>query len=150
MSRISILFAGLLLTSIFSCAPAKPVSPIIGTWQLVSATATVHDSTYSTFNPKTSFIKIINGDHFAFFNHDLQQGMDSATRVSYGGGGKYELVDSNYTEHLEYFNDRSFENTQYHFVMSFSGDTLIQHGIEKDEAHHIDHYIVEKYKRMTN
>ena len=40
---------------------------IIGTWELISATATQKDSTFSTFNPKVKMIKIINPDilHFS-------------------------------------------------------------------------------------
>jgi hypothetical protein len=84
-------------------------------------------------------IKIINDTHFAFFNHDLNNGKDS-TAVFFGGGGKYTLKDSVYTENLEFFNNRQWEN-------GIKNDTLTQKGIEKVEKLGIDRIITEKYVR---
>lgn len=64
------------------------------------------------------------------------------------GGGAYTLVDSIYTEHLEYFVDRQWEDNKFEFVVKIVQDTLIQKGIEKVEKLGIDHVIVEKYKRV--
>lgn len=119
---------------------------LIGTWRLISAETTEKDSTFSTFNPKTKMIKIINNSHFAFFNHDLNNGKDS-TAVFFGGGGKYTLKDSVYTENLEYFNNRQWENNKFEFVVKIKNDTLIQKGIEKIEKLGINRIITEKYVR---
>lgn len=119
---------------------------IIGTWRLVSASTTELDSTFSTFNTETKMIKIINDTHFAFFNHDLKNGKDS-TAVFSAGGGKYTLADSTYTENLEYFNLREWENNEFKFTVKIKNDTLIQKGVEKVEKLGIDHIIVEKYIR---
>ena len=120
--------------------------PLTGTWRLISAETTEKDSTFSTFNPKTKMIKIINDSHFAFFNHDLNNGKDS-TAVFFGGGGKYTLKDSVYTENLEYFNNRQWENNKFEFVVKIKNDTLIQEGIEKVEKLGINRIIAEKYVR---
>jgi hypothetical protein len=120
---------------------------IIGTWRLISAETTEKDSTFSTFNPKTKMIKIINDTHFAFFNHDLNNGKDSTNAVFFGGGGKYTLKDSVYTENLEYFNNRQWENNKFEFTVKFKNDTLIQKGIEKVEKLGINRIITEKYVR---
>lgn len=120
--------------------------PLTGTWRLVSAETTEKDSTYSTFNPKTKMIKIINDSHFAFFNHDLNNGKDSSA-VFFGGGGKYTLKDSVYTEHLDFFNDRQWENNKFEFTVKIKNDTLIQKGIEKVEKLGINRIIIEKYIR---
>lgn len=139
----------LIIALLTSCKvrPKKESLPIIGTWELVSATSTEKDSTSSTFNPKTRMIKIINATHFAFLSHDLNGGKDSATAAYTAGGGTYTLNDSVYTEHLDYFNDRRWEKNKFEFVLKIAGDTLIQKGIEKVEGLGIDHIIIEKYKR---
>ncbi|MEP6931296.1 MAG: hypothetical protein ABI850_14835, partial [Flavobacterium sp.] len=68
----------LILTIIISsCNSDKKQNTIEGTWRLISAETTEKDSTFSTFNSKTKMIKIINDSHFAFFNHDLNNGKDS-------------------------------------------------------------------------
>ena len=122
--------------------------PLIGTWELISATSTEKNSTVSTFNPKVKMIKIINPTHFAFLSHDLNLGKDTATAAYIAGGGTYTLVDSVYVEHLDYFIDRNWENNKFEFVVKIQNDTLIQKGIEKVEKLGVDHIIVEKYKRV--
>lgn len=129
-----------------SCENSKTI-PLTGTWRLISAEATENDSTFSTFNSKTKMIKIINETHFAFFNHDLNNGKDSTNAVFSGGGGKYTLKDSIYTENLEYFNNRQWENNKFEFVVKIQNDTLIQEGIEKLEKLGINRIITEKYVR---
>jgi hypothetical protein len=147
------LVAGFILMIVtgISCNENKkqPLS-LEGTWHLISATSTQKDSTVSTFNAKQQMIKIINRTHFAFLNHDLNNGKDTATAAYSAGGGTYTLADSIYTEHLDYFNDRQWENNKFEFVVKIVNDTLIQQGIEKVEKLDIDHIIVEKYKRITN
>lgn len=140
---ISILIVILTITA---CNSNKQQNEIEGTWRLISATATQKDSTFSTFNPKTKMIKILNGSHFAFFNHDLNNGKDSSA-VFFGGGGKYTLKDSVYTENLEYFNNRAWENNTFEFTVKIKNDTLVQKGIEKIEKLGIDRIIIEKYVR---
>jgi hypothetical protein len=119
---------------------------IEGSWRLISAETTEKDSTFSTFNPKTKMIKVINETHFAFFNHDLNNGK-KADALFFGGGGKYTLKDSIYTEHLEYFNNRDWENNKFAFTLKVENDTLIQKGIEKVEKLGVDRIIIEKYVR---
>lgn len=143
---ISILILILIIT-ITSCTSEKKEIPLAGTWRLISAETTEKDSTFSTFNPKTKMIKIINDSHFAFFNHDLNNGKDSTNAVFFGGGGKYTLKDSTYTENLEFFNNRQWENNKFEFIVKIKNDTLIQKGIEKIEKLGIDRVIVEKYVR---
>ncbi len=127
---------------------AQSSLPLVGTWELISATSTENDSTYSTFDPSLKMIKIINPTHFAFLSHDLNAGKDTTSAAFIAGGGTYSLVDSIYTEHLDYFIDRAWENNKFEFVVTISNDTLIQKGIEKVEGLGVDHIIVEKYKRI--
>jgi hypothetical protein len=123
--------------------------PIIGTWELISATSTQKDSTFSTFDPKVKMIKIINPDHFAFFVHDLTMGKEPNPKFS-AGAGRYTLVNDTYTEYLEYFSNRAWENNKFEFKISIKNDTLIQQGVEKVEKLGVDRIITEKYKRLKD
>jgi hypothetical protein len=128
-----------------ACTSKQAESPIIGTWELVAATTIEKDSSFSTYNPYQKMIKIINPTHFAFLNH--ARGKDSTTAFS-AGGGAYTLKDSVYTEHLDYFVDKAWENHKFEFVVKVSGDTLVQKGVEKLENLGIDRVIIETYKRV--
>jgi hypothetical protein len=136
----------ILVITISACNSEKKQDSIRGTWRLIASEKTEKDSTVSTFDSKTKMIKIINDSHFAFFNHDLNHGKDSSA-VFFGGGGKYTLRDSIYTENLEYFNNRQWENNKFEFVVKIKNDTLIQKGIEKIEKLGVDRIITEKYVR---
>ncbi len=142
----------LLLAVSASCKdPQKQAPPpLLGTWELIAATSTEKDSTVSTFNPKVRMIKIINPTHFAFLSHAIGMGKDSTVAPFTAGGGAYTLKDSVYTEHLEYFVDRAWENNKFEFVVKIANDTLVQKGIEKVEGLGVDHVIVETYKRIKN
>ena len=124
--------------------------PIQGTWKLITGiTVDKKDgaSTITDYTTGKSFIKVINEDHFAFMGHDLTKGKDSTAFYS-SGGGKYELQDSNYTEHLEYCSDRQWEGNDFHFTITISNDTLIQQGIEKIDSIGVDRLNIEKYIRL--
>lgn len=144
---IGLILIVVMLTSCNTTEKQNPL-PIIGTWELISATTTEKDSTFSTFNPNQKMIKIINPTHFAFLSHDLKSGKDSSNAMFTAGGGAYTLVDSIYTEHLEYFITRAWENNTFQFVVTIANDTLIQKGIEKVDKLGVDHVIIEKYKRV--
>ena len=152
LTKKTIALSGVFILFFFACQqPATTVKlPLEGTWQLVAATSTEKDNTKSTFNPDVKMIKIINGTHFAFFSHDLNQGKDSSKAQFSAGGGTYELKDSTYTEHLEYFNTRQWEGGTFQFSIRIKADTLVQEGIEKVEKLGIDHIIRETYVRVKN
>ena len=124
--------------------------PLMGTWQLIAGTVIQkNDTTVTDYTKKLSFIKIINNTHFAFLQHDLAKGKDSATASFVAGGGRYTLSDSNYTEHLEYCNDRIWEGNDFTFTITIKNDTLIQRGIEKIDSAGINRINIEKYKRVV-
>jgi hypothetical protein len=146
----------ILSISLFSCGVStehkKPVAsmPIVGTWRLLSGTLIEKGDTVITdYTKDISFIKIINDSHFAFFNHDVKNGKDSSA-VFGSGGGRYSLVDSIYTEHLEYCSAREWENHDFQFTLTLKNDTLIQQGIEKIESAGVDRLNIEKYVRMKD
>ncbi len=122
--------------------------PITGTWKLLSGTLIENgDTSVTDYTTGVSFIKIINDSHFAFLLHDLNQGKDS-TAVFSSGGGSYSLVDSLYTEHLEYCSDRAWERNDFSFVVTIRNDTLIQQGVEKIEEAGVNRLNIEKYVRL--
>lgn len=145
------LFLVCALAILGSCAPKteQPTpAPLIGTWRLITATSTERDSIFSTFNAANEMIKIITPTHFAFFNHDLNHGKDSTAAYSAGGGTYILRADSIYTEHLQYFNLREWEDHQFEFVVRIKNDTLTQRGVEKLEKLGIDRIIEERYVRV--
>ena len=124
--------------------------PIAGTWKLISGTLIQkNDTTVTDYTKNQSFIKIINGDHFAFLLHDLSKGKDSAAVFS-AGGGHYTIHDSTYTEMLEYCNDRQWEGNSFPFTVAIHNDTLIQKGVEKVKDLGVDRINIEKYVRMKD
>jgi hypothetical protein len=128
--------------------PAPTVSPLQGTWQLISGTTIEKNDTVITlYTTGRSFIKVINATHFAFMGHDLSKGRDSAAFYS-SGGGTYTLQDSAYTEHLAYCNDRAWEGNDFNFTITISNDTLIQQGLEKIDSIGVNRINIEKYIRF--
>lgn len=124
--------------------------PIEGTWKLITGIIIEKgDSTITNYTQGKSFIKIINRTHFAFQGHDLNKGKDSTAFFS-SGSGRYELIDSAYTEHLEYCSDRQWEGNDFHFTITVNNDTLMQQGIEKIEAAGVDRINIEKYVRVKD
>jgi len=144
-------------TLLLSCGAAteekasKPIAmPITGTWKLLTGTLIEKgDTTVTDYTKNTSFIKIINDSHFAFLQHDLTKGKDSAA-VFVAGGGRYSFSDSLYTEHLEYCSAREWEGNDFPFTITINGDTLVQRGIEKIESAGVNRINIEKYTRVKN
>ena len=145
------------LVALAACSqPAKnaavtetAVAPIQGTWKLVSAvTVTKGDSviTYPVKGQEDEMIKVINGDHFAFFKHDLKK--PGSKPVFDSGAGTYSLHGDNYNENLQYCNYREWENHSFNFKLVFKGDTMQQKGIEKIDSLKINHEIVETYVKI--
>lgn len=121
---------------------------IIGTWKLISGTLIEKgDTTITDYTKNTSFIKILNDSHFAFLQHDLKKGKDSAA-VFVAGGGRYSLKDSSYTEHLEYCSAREWEGNDFPFTLTITNDTLVIRGIEKVENDGVNRINIEKYTRL--
>jgi len=144
----------LILLTLFSCMTqqkerASKQIPIAGTWKLVTGTLIEKaDTSITDYTKNMSFIKIINNDHFAFLQHDLNKGKDTSTSVYVSGGGAYSLKDSIYTEHLEYCSDRQWEGNNFDFTISIKSDTLTQKGIEKVESAGVNRINIEKYVRV--
>lgn len=125
-------------------------SPVEGTWKLLTGTLiTGKDTSITDYTTGKSFIKVINKTHFSFTGHDLNKGKDSAAFFS-SGCGKYELSDSNYTEHLEYCSDRAWEGSDFHFTITRNNDTLMIQGIEKIDSLGINRINIEKYVLLKN
>ena len=128
--------------------PEKAPNELEGTWKLLSGTLIEKgDTTVTDYTQKVSFIKVINGSHFAFLQHDLNKGKDSTASFS-AGGGAYILKDSAYTEKLEYCTARDWEGNEFHFTISIQNDTLVQRGVEKVEAAGVERLNIEKYVRV--
>ncbi|MEO6839098.1 MAG: hypothetical protein ABI261_00400 [Ginsengibacter sp.] len=124
--------------------------PIEGTWKLLSGTLIEKgDTTITDYTKDVSFIKIINGTHFAFLQHSLKNAKDSTNSFD-AGGGRYTLKDSTYTEDLEYCKEPEWEGHDFTFTITIKNDTLTQRGIEKIDSAGINRLNIEKYIRMKN
>jgi hypothetical protein len=125
--------------------------PLAGTWHLISGTTiTGKDTVVTDYTKDQQMLKIINDSHFAFVRHDLNNGKDSATAAYSAGAGTYTLNGDQYTEHLDFFNERQWEGHSFNFTISIVNDTLIQKGIEEVETLGIDRLIIEKYARVKS
>jgi hypothetical protein len=125
----------------------SPIS-VVGTWKLITGIVIEKNDTVVTdYTKNISFIKIINDTHFAFLQHDLNKGKDSGA-VFISGGGSYSLIDSLYTEYLEYCSDRNWERNDFKFTVDIKNDTLIQRGVEKVESAAVNRTNIEKYIRV--
>jgi len=122
--------------------------PIIGTWEyLTSTTIENGDSVHFEYSNSQKGIKIINATHFSFLIHDLSKGKDTTANFV-SGGGRYDLSDNLYVEHLEYCSDREWENNDFKFTIDIQNDTLTQKGVEMVEGAKVDRVIIEKYVRV--
>lgn len=143
--------------SLFSCetTPEQPETrssqaPVVGTWKLLTGTLIENGDTVVTdYTKNVSFIKIINDTHFAFTQHDLAKGKDSAAVFS-SGAGTYSLKDSLYIERLEYCSAREWEGNEFTFTININNDTLTQSGVEKIESAGVNRLNIEKYVRVKN
>lgn len=151
-SLYSVLAVLLTMTLVFSCTSQpkpEPQSEIIGTWKLIQGTIIeAGDTTATDYTDGISFIKIINESHFAFFNHDLNKGQDSATAVFVAGAGEYTLEGNKYTENLEYCSGRPWEGHEFEFTITVEGDKLVQEGLEEIEDQGVNRLIKEEYIRL--
>ena len=124
-----------------SVDPSSTALPIQGTWRLITGTVVTKGVPAVTdYTKGKSFIKIINGSHFAFLTHDVNVPKDSANHFD-GGGGSYTLKGDQYTEHLDYYTDKQYEGNAYTFTVSFHGDTLVQHGMEGADRENTERYV---------
>ena len=130
--------------------PKSNLLSVAGTWRLLSGTLIEKgDTTVTDYTTNVSFIKIINDSHFAFLQHDIGKGKDSASAVFTAGGGSYTLKDSVYTEHLEYCSAREWEGNDFDFTVTIKGDTLTQYGLEKVESAGVNRLNIERYVRVN-
>ncbi len=115
----------------------------VGTWRLVYGEIREKDSVQIKDLSEADFIKIINDDHFAFFNQPKAGG-----EGFYAGGGKYTLKGNDYTEILDYIGFDAVRGHKFPFSIEVKGDTLIQSGVEDVPEAGIKRHIVEKYIKI--
>lgn len=121
---------------------------MVGTWKLLKGTVIENgDTTITDYTKNLSFIKIINGTHFAFLQHDVNK---DSTASFVAGGGRYSLKDSSYTEHLEYCSAREWEGHDFSFTINIKNDTLTQSGIEQIEGTNVNRMNTEQYVRLKD
>ena len=144
----TLLFA-LTVVILSSCNKVKEPNPAIGTWKLLKGEIIEGiDTTHVDYTKDELTIKLITPTHFSFMRHDLNHGKDSSKIIYVSGGGRCELSDTNYVEHLEFCNYREWEGGEFHLTLKVHGDTLIQTGVEKMVNLGIDRINTETYIRF--
>ncbi|WP_158990994.1 hypothetical protein [Mucilaginibacter sp. L196] len=145
---IAVLATGLLLSFTLVKTRQRSTTNLNGTWVLISGTTITKEvSTITNYTQGQQMIKIINDTHFAFLKHDINSKKDSTNHFD-AGGGRYTLKGDQYTEYLDFYADKNWENKAFNFTVQIKGDTLIQKGAEKVENENIDRVIIEKYIRL--
>ncbi len=141
----------LLVLLLISCSTGTDISSqhslLIGTWKLIAAKTIQNDSVHIDDLSGKEMIKVINGSHFAFLNHDLKTDPDDSLDFFVSGGGQYTLEGQQYTEFLEYCNFRQWEGHTFEFTITIKNDTLIQRGQEEIEELGVNREIIETYIR---
>jgi len=141
-----------MLFLIISCSENKKIEPPIeadqkstieGSWKLVYAHIEENDSVQVKDIDKSDFIKIINANHFAFFNQDK-----GSSENFMAGGGTYTYNGNDYVETLDFISAVDYRGHVFPFKAEVKGDSLIQQGHEKIEKAGLDRYILEKYIRI--
>lgn len=152
MKNVVIIFISIII--LVSCKnelETNQQTKIEGTWRLLYAQKIIgKDTTFTDFTKNMKGVKIINNNHFAFFQHDLQKGQDSLTSKFSSGGGKYVLEANKYTEFLEYCSARKWEANQFSFTVLVKNDSLLQTGIEKIPELGVERKIIETYVRIQS
>ncbi len=133
-----------------ACQNRETAASLSGTYRLLhSMTIKGSDTTSVTVDSsRTEMLKMFNGSHFSFFNHDKAKGTDSLNQLFVSGAGTYTLIGNDYTENLDFFNYREWEGRQFHFKLEFRGDTLIQSGEEVIPELGINQTIRETYIKV--
>lgn len=128
----------------------KETEGLSGTYRLLhSMTVSGSDTTYVTVDTsRTEMLKMFNGTHFSFFNHDKTKGVDSLNQLFVSGAGTFLLKGNDYTENLDFCNYREWEGRQFHFKLEFRADTLIQSGEEVIPELGINQTIRETYVKV--
>ena len=131
-----------------STSGKEDLSPIVGTWRLLTGTTIKgKDTVVTDYTIGQEMIKIISPTHFAFLRHDLNKGKDSLASYA-AGGGRIRIGDSSYTEYLDYFNIREWEGGEFVLSYKINGDTLTTTGVERVEELGIDHLNIERLVRV--
>ncbi len=111
-----------------------------GSWKMVYADSKENDSLKIKDLSTTTFIKIINKTHFAFFNQNAKN-----ENAFYSGGGTYIFNKNNYKETLLFTNYKPIRNQKFSFTVELKNDTLIQKGVEEIKSENKKRFITEKY-----
>ncbi len=130
---------------------SQQTGTLSGTYRLLHATTIKGaDTTITAVDPeRTEMLKMFNGTHFSFFNHDKSRGTDSLNTLFVSGAGTYLFDGENYTENLDFINIREWEGKQFHFKLEFRGDTLVQEGEEVIPELGINQIIRETYVKVA-
>jgi len=133
-------FLPLLLLATTASYAQLPTNELEGSWEYVSRRMIYPDTVITEALYEGPAYKILNSTHFAFGRQTVFDGM--VQEDVFAGGGRYTLVDSVYTEFIE-----------YHSTSGLVGQVVVFHvRVEKDLWYQRgrlgDHYLEEVMRRV--
>jgi hypothetical protein len=131
---------------LFTSCCQQEKSPLEGTWEMVSGTWTLPDSTvfeYPGNIKEGSQLFMYSKDYYLFSGRFK---MDTIFHDNYGGG-TYKYGENKYEETLLYFVDSSSIGQTLAFQIDIKNDTLIKTGPLGDDAKKFGNTLVEVYIR---
>jgi predicted ester cyclase len=109
----------------------QPGCPVQGVWQLESATADGEAVEVGAWRQ----MKMITGSNFTWVGQEpgpeaflTRADSLAALRATAFGGGRYEVTEDTYTEHLDYFYNPEYVGRSVTFSCRVEGDTWYQEG----------------------
>jgi hypothetical protein len=128
----------------YSCVQESS-SPLAGAWELVEGKY-ISEDTMLTYpmTASSEHMKILSESHFATIWQDTTN-----PHPAYPGmnGGSYTLVDSLYTEHLDYASNPSVIGTKALCKVKFDGDRFILSPVSEDGQNQ-EYGFYEEWKRV--
>ena len=134
---------------------------LIGEWRLIDAQMTISGKTEKTFDASREMVKLFTEKHFSFYSKTANRKAYSAavtdlerlqgSKTLDAGGGRYELHDDIYTEHVTYCTYPNYEGKSISFKLSIRENNLIQEGdypLKELGFADQDGYVKEVYQRI--
>lgn len=134
---------GIVLILCSCIQPVKDENPLVGTWHLITSERIENGNQIPVRDSESTskYIKTINSTHFSTLWQDVAE-----PETSGYNGGDYALVDSIYTERLEYHSIENLRNREIHFKVQFVGELMILTSCDA-QGQILDPGFVETWKR---
>ena len=115
-----------LLFATAACYAQLPATELEGSWEYISRRMVYADTVVTEDLFAGPSYKILNSTHFAFGRQTIADG--EAQNDVFAGGGRYTVVDSVYTETIEYHSTAGLVGQKVVFKSRIEGELWFQTG----------------------